>query len=141
MIKLQKQASNLLFFSTDRIIPFLGIYKNTSNPDDAVDFLNFYMTYGNEYMAAKGFNIPGNKKVANSETYMYPENSEVGAINRYFLNIANNYTHPIVYNNYINQLTFENIVGKYMSTYLSNPSGDTLQNVLKKIADDLAREV
>ena len=119
----------------------LGIYKNTSNPDDAVDFLNFYMTYGNEYMAAKGFNIPGNKKVANSETYMYPENSEVGAINRYFLNIANNYTHPIVYNNYINQLTFENIVGKYMSTYLSNPSGDTLQNVLKKIADDLAREV
>ena len=50
----------------------------------------------------------------------------------FFLNIANNYTHPIVYNNYINQLTFENIVGKYMSTYLSNPSGDTLQNVLKK---------
>ena len=119
----------------------LGIYKNTSNPDAAVDFLNFYMTYGNEYMAAKGFNIPGNKKVANSETYMYPENSEVGSINRYFLNIANNYTHPIVYNNYINQLTFENIVGKYMSTYLSNPSGDTLKNVLKNIADDLAREV
>ena len=119
----------------------LGIYKNTSNPDDAVDFLNFYMTYGNEYMAGKGFNIPGNKKVANSEAFMFPENSEVGAINRYFLNIANSYTHPIIYNNYINQLTFENIVGKYMSTYLSNPSGDTLQNVLKKIAEDLAREV
>lgn len=119
----------------------LGIYKNTSNPDDAVDFLNFYMTYGNEYMASKGFNIPGNKKVANSETFMYPENSEVGAINRYFLNIANTYTHPIVYNNYINQLTFENIIGKYMSTYLSNPTGDTLQNVLNKIADDVKREV
>ena len=99
------------------------------------------MTYGNEYMASKGFNIPGNKKVANSETFMYPENSEVGAINRYFLNIANTYTHPIVYNNYINQLTFENIIGKYMSTYLSNPTGDTLQNVLNKIADDVKREV
>jgi hypothetical protein len=72
---------------------------------------------------------------------MYPENSEVGAINRYFLNIANTYTHPIVYNNYINQLTFENIIGKYMSTYLSNPTGDTLQNVLIKIADDVKREV
>ena len=72
---------------------------------------------------------------------MYPENSEVGAINRYFLKVANTYTHAIVYNNYINQLTFENIVGKYMSTYLSNPTGDTLSNVLKKIAEDLAREV
>ncbi len=119
----------------------LGVYKNTSNPDDAVDFLNFYMTYGNEFMAEKGFNIPGNKKVANSEIFMYPENSELGAINRYFLNIANNYTHPIVYNNYINQLTFENIVGKYMSTYLSNPAGEALQDVLNKIADDIKREV
>ena len=120
----------------------LGIYKNTTNPDAAVDFLNFYMTYGNEFMASKGFNIPGNKLVANSDVFKYPAGgSELGAINRYFLNVANTYTHEIIYNNYMNQLTFENIIGKYMSTYLSNPKGETLQDVLNKIAEDVRREV
>ena len=62
-------------------------------------------------------------------------------INQSFLDIAANYTHPIVYNKYIDQLTFENICGKYMSDYLSNPSGASLQKVLDDIADDLKRNI
>lgn len=119
----------------------LAVYKDTTLPDEAISFLNYYMTKGNEYMASKGFNIPGNKIVANSDTYKNPENAELAEINQYFLNVANNYTHPIVYNNCIGQDTFESILGKYVSDYLSNPKGTTLQAVLDKIAADVRREI
>ena len=119
----------------------LAVYKDTTLPDEAISFLNYYMTKGNEYMASKGFNIPGNKLVANSDTYKYPENAELAEINQYFLNVANNYTHPIVYNNSIGQDTFESILGKHISDYLSNPKGTTLQAVLDKIATDVRREI
>lgn len=119
----------------------LAVYKDTTLPDEAISFLNYYMTKGNEYMASKGFNIPGNKLVANSDTYKNPENAELAEINQYFLNVANNYTHQIVYNNSIGQDTFESILGKHISDYLSNPKGTTLQAVLDKIATDVRREI
>ena len=119
----------------------LAVYKDTTLPYEAISFLNYYMTKGNEYMASKGFNIPGNKLVANSDTYKNPENAELAEINQYFLNVANNYTHPIVYNNSIGQDTFESILGKHISDYLSNPKGTTLQAVLDKIATDVRREI
>ena len=119
----------------------LAVYKDTTLPDEAISFLNYYMTKGNEYMASKGFNIPGNKLVANSDTYKNPENAELAEINQYFLNVANNYTHPIVYNNSIGQDTFESFLGKHISDYLSNPKGTTLQAVLDKIATDVRREI
>ena len=119
----------------------LAVYKDTTLLDEAISFLNYYMTKGNEYMASKGFNIPGNKLVANSDTYKNPENAELAEINQYFLNVANNYTHPIVYNNSIGQDTFESILGKHISDYLSNPKGTTLQAVLDKIATDVRREI
>ena len=119
----------------------LAIYKDTTLPDEAVKFLNYYMTKGNEYMAKKGFNIPGNKKVANSSTYKNPEDSFLASINQYFLNIANNYTHPIIYNSYIGQDTVESIIGQHMSDYLANPKGGTIAKVIENIDNDLKREL
>lgn len=119
----------------------LAINSKTTMKDEAVAFLNYYMTKGSEYMARKGFNIPGNKLVANSDAYKNPEESELAAINQYFLKIANDYTHPIVYNHYIGQDTVENIFGKYFSTYLSNPKGSSLETILTSIANDIRREM
>lgn len=119
----------------------LSVYKDTSNPERAVDFLNYYMTYGNLFMANKGFNIPGNKVVANSTSFTENDDETLAEINRYFLNIAEKYTHPIVYNKYIPQITFEYIADKYVSTYLRNPSGESLDKVLEKIANDVKKEL
>ena len=135
-----KPTSNDIYATSCGMIS-LAIYKDTTLKDEAIKFLNYYMTKGNEYMAKKGFNIPGNKIVANSNSYKNPEDSALAAINQYFLEIANNYTHPIGYNKYIGQDTFEEIVGKYMSNYLSNPKGSTLQEVLDNIAADVNREL
>lgn len=119
----------------------LAIYKNSTLVDNAVKFLNYYMTKGSKYMANKGFNIPGNKLVANSDDYKHPEDSQLAKINQYFINVAQNYTHPITYNQYYDQEAFEDICGKYMSDYLSNPHGSTLQSVLDKIDEDLRRNI
>ena len=119
----------------------LAIYKNSTLKDEAVKFLNYYMTKGSKYMAGKGFNIPGNKLVADSDDYLYPEDSKLAKINQYFINVAQNYTHPIVYNQFYDQEAFEDICGNYMSDYLSNPRGSTLQSVLDKIEEDLRRNI
>lgn len=119
----------------------LAIYKDSTLKSNAVEFLNYYMTKGNKYMAKKGFNIPGNKAVANSDDFKYPEDSKLASINQYFLDVAQNYTHPIVYNKYYDQEAFEDICGNYMSDYLSNPTGSTLQSVLNSIAAELKRNI
>ena len=118
----------------------LSVYKNSPVKDKAVDFLNYYMTKGSQYMAKKSFNIPGNKLIANSDEFLNNEDSNLNYINNFFLNLATNYTHEIEYNKYISQATFENIIGVYYIPYLENPSGKTLDGVLKNIHDDLAKE-
>ena len=119
----------------------LAVNNESGMKEEAVQFLNYYMTKGNEYLAGKGFNIPGNKAVANSDAYRNPEDSLLAQINQYFLNVANNHTHAIVYNKYIGQETIEDIVGKYMSAYLANPSSTTLDKVMENIAEELRLEV
>ena len=119
----------------------LAIYKNSTLKANAVQFLNYYMTKGNEYMAKKGFNIPGNKAIANSDIYKNPEDPKLASINQFFLNISQTYTHPIVYNRFIDQETFEDHAGNRMSDYLANPGGTTLQAVLDQIAEDVRRDI
>ena len=119
----------------------LAVYKDSTLKNESIQFLNYYMTKGNEYMAKKGFNIPGNKLVANSDEYKYPEDAKLASINQYFLEVAQNYTHEIVYNKYYDQEAFEDICGKYMSDYLANPTGISLQSVLNNINEDLRRNL
>lgn len=119
----------------------LAVYKNTTLPEEAIKFLNYYMTKGNKYMAKKGYNIPGNKLVANSDDYKKADSPKLQEINNFFLNVANTYTHPIVYNKYLDQLTFETIVDNRMVDYFSNPKSVSLQSVLDLIAEDVRRNI
>lgn len=119
----------------------LAINKNSQNVDKAVEFLNYYMTKGQEFFASKGYNIPGNKLVAESDDYLYPENNALGEINRTFYEFALNYTHSIGYNKYVPQSIVEDIISKHMSTYYNNYNPDNLASVVQAIANDLKNEV
>ena len=118
----------------------LAVNKDSTVKDEAVSFLNYYMTRGAEYMAKKGFNIPGNKLVAESEDFMYPESSELAMVNQYFLNLTAS-THPLQFNQEIPALTIEDILGKHFSSYLSNPSSSTVEDVLIAAGNEIAREL
>lgn len=119
----------------------LAIYKDTTLKDEAISFLNYYMTKGQHYMASKGFNIPGNKITANSDEFLHPEDSDLARINQYFARIANKYSHTLEYNQYIPQLTVESKIDKYLSNYLNDPKSTTIEEVLKNIETDLRKEI
>ncbi|MGM9873576.1 MAG: extracellular solute-binding protein [Bacilli bacterium] len=119
----------------------LGIYKDSSHVDDAIEFLNYYMTKGQKTMASKGFNIPGNKKVASSSDFLTSEDALLAKINNYFYNIANNYSHSLEFNRYIPQESVEAIIQKHLSVHFNNPTQLTLQEVLNNIASDIRKEI
>ena len=99
------------------------------------------MTKGQEFLANKGFNIPGNKTIAESTAFKAPSNKKLKYINTFFLNIAQKYSHTIEYNPYIPQETVEEKLGKYFSLYLNNPSSTTLKEVLFNAYNDLKAEL
>ena len=119
----------------------LAICADSPVKDEAVKFLNFYMTYGEEYMAKKGFNIPGNELVAKSDIFRNPENSRLRKINNYFYNLALNYTHSLTYNKYLSQILVENQIAKNVSTWFNNYSAETYESVLEKIRKDVMNEI
>jgi multiple sugar transport system substrate-binding protein len=119
----------------------LGINAGTPLKDEAVSFLNYYMIEGAEFMAAKGFNMPGNKAVAESDTYLYPESAELGRVNRYFLDAALNYTDILEYNRHISQNIVESVFGKNLTSWLKNYNPASLPQVLADIERDIFNEI
>lgn len=119
----------------------LAINKDTPLKDEAVKFLNFYMIKGLEYMATKGFNIPGNQLIAESDIYRNPEDAFLRYMNNFFLDFALNYTEPIRYNNYLSQKKIEDIIAKHISTWFNNYNEGDLDKVLNNIANDINNEI
>ena len=50
-------------------------------------FIEYYMTYGQKLLSSKGFNIPGNKTVAQRD-YVNTGDAKVDALNSYFLSFV-----------------------------------------------------
>lgn len=119
----------------------LAVNGNTKMKDEAVSFLNYYMDKGQKFFATKGFNLPGNKLVAESDLYLYPEDSMLAKINQYFYDFALNHTHPLDYNKHISQITVENIFDKHLSTYYNNYNPNNLNLILNDIANDIKNEI
>ncbi|MDR0831510.1 MAG: extracellular solute-binding protein [Bacillales bacterium] len=123
----------------------VGLGINSASPvkEETVDFLNYYNKEGIKEMAFKGFNLPGNKKIASQDEYLYPEDSKLGEINRIVVEAAENYCYEIKYNKLIPQTTIEEIFGKYFSSYLANyiNTDQALQNVLNNIYNDIKNEL
>lgn len=128
-------------YATTASMVGMGIYKDSTMINEAVQFLNYYMINGQKMLASKGFNIPGNKLVAESTDFKSPSNKKLKQINTFFLNIAQKYSHTITFNQYIPQETVEEKLGKYFSLYLNDPNSMTLKDVLRNVYQDLKEEL
>ena len=137
----KKNAKASDTYATTASMVGMGIYKDSSMISESIQFLNYYMTKGQEFLANKGFNIPGNKAIAESTAFKAPSNKKLKYINTFFLNIAQKYSHTIEYNPYIPQETVEEKLGKYFSLYLNNPTSTTLKEVLFNAYNDLKAEL
>lgn len=119
----------------------LAINKQSPLKDKAVQFLNYYMTEGDKYFATKGFNIPGNQAIAESNYYLLSDDSFVQQMNQYFLDFALHYTHAIEYNRYLSQIMIENQIGEHYSTWVNNYDFNTIPEMLAGIANDIRNEI
>lgn len=119
----------------------LGINQSSPLKDQAVQFLNYYMTKGQEFMAERGFNIPGNMKVAESDLYLNPEDAFLKYMNNYFFNYAIHYTYPLILNNYISQIAIETQIAKNFDTFISNYNINQINQLLANIESDIRNEI
>ncbi len=119
----------------------LAINNHTPLKEEAVKFLNYYMTEGSKYFATKGFNIPGNQAVAESNYYKLSDNRFVQDMNNYFLDFALNYTHSLDYNKYLSQIAIENQIAKHYSTWVNNFDFSALDDMLVDIERDIRNEI
>lgn len=119
----------------------LAINNNTPLKEEAVKFLNYYMTEGSKYFATKGFNIPGNQLIAESNYYKLSDDRFVQDMNNYFLDFALNYTHALDYNKYLSQIAVENQIAKHYSTWVNNYDFETIQEMLEDIERDIRNEI
>lgn len=111
-----------------------AVSANTQYPDAAWRFVEYYETEGMKEVSKEGFNIPGNKTIATT-LFKNEGNEKTKKVNNFFLNAAENYTHPVEYNPYISQTRFETILGKEISLVFEGKQD--LNTALEKSAKDI----
>lgn len=114
-----------------------AVSADTMYPDAAWKFLEFYMTEGQKMMAKIGYNIPGNKTVANSDAFLKTGNAKTDARNAYFLKVGESCTVSIPVSLEISEDRYENIMNKEFSLVFEGKQSTTtaLQNAQKEIND------
>lgn len=111
----------------------LGVYRSSSNKTKAVKFIDYYMNEGQTLLASKGFNVPGNKLTAYSSAFTDPKDKKLKEINKFFLDICNNYTHSIIYNSKMSQEKIEGYIQECFKPYLADPTQQKIEDVLYSI--------
>lgn len=107
--------------------------STTPNPDASWKFLEYLMTDGQEKLAKIGFNIPGNKSVAEA-VFATEKEPQQKAWNDFFLNEATNYTVPFPMSGYVSSAFVENAISEGLRGYFL---GEISLDVAIKQAEDL----
>ncbi len=125
----------------------MAISAKSNNKDAAFKFIEYYFTKGQESLAKQGFNIPGNKKVAETTFLNSDEISEKDrATNEFFYNLANKHGFVIKYNKYMNQSVVEKVLSAQLSQYFANSKGKDFdmklwESTLDKITQELQKQL
>lgn len=129
----------------------MAITAKSANPDGAFKFLEYYFTKGQDIIAKQGFNIPGNKVVAET-TFINDESIDANTreINKFFYDLAVNHGFVIHYNDYMPQSVVEDVLSAELSEYFAKSEGkayseslwvETLNTITKELNRNLANYV
>lgn len=111
-------------FGTTSAMVSHAISKTTKYPDIAWKFLEYYQTVGMEEFTKIAYNIPGNKTIAGSDSFLKNENPKAEKMANYFYNFVNEGHCAVTkYNNLISydrvQTCFNTQLAKYYDGSLS----------------------
>lgn len=132
----------------------MSISAKSEFKDEAWQFMEFYYTEGSKVLAELGYNIPGNKKMAEDYFCGNAEDANltasVKAANELFYNYAQSNTFVISFNRYLSQSAVENQLSKHFSSYFAASKGKvfdiarwekTLDDIRRDVQDDLDKAV
>lgn len=128
----------------------MSISAKSEFKDEAWQFIEFYYTEGSKSLAQMGYNIPGNKVMAENYFCGAAEDAVIDAkvktANELFYDYATNNTFVIKFNRYMTQATVEKQLSKNFSAYLADSkdkafNNDNWEKTLDAIRADLQREL
>ena len=118
-----------------------AVSSTTKNPELCWKFLKFYSTYGMRLSVEEGFNIPGNKTIAQAD-FMEVANVKQLKLNEFYMSLASSTT-TCKYSPYIDDTR----VTEYISTYLPRATkgevsvATALTNIANSVNRDMANMV
>ena len=114
-----------------------AVSSTTKNPELCWKFLKFYSTYGMRLSVEEGFNIPGNKTIAQSD-FLEVSNAKQLKLNQFYMSLASS-TFTCKYSPFIDDTR----VTEYISTYLPRATkGEvSVATALTNIASSVNRDM
>jgi ABC-type glycerol-3-phosphate transport system substrate-binding protein len=126
----------------------LAISSKSTQKDAAFKFIEYYFTKGMEEIAKIGYNIPGNKLVAQTTFLSDTSISEKDKkINEFFYELAENHSFVIESNRYLSQSVVENnVFAPIFSSYFADSKGKEFnlglwEETLDKIKGELQKQL
>lgn len=112
-----------------------AISSKSSKKDESWAFIEWYMTNYSIETAKTGFNIPGNKKIADEYFLNNVKDPKVLKINQDFYNAGNTITSIIPRNPLCPAMDFEKIMGNYGGGYVQDKISypDFIRNVTNEL--------
>lgn len=133
----------------------LSISAKSTVKDAAWKFIEYYYTEGLKGLAEEGYNIPGNKTIAQDYFCGEAEDSsiseEMKKVNDLFYDYALNNSFAIEFNKYMSQVVVEQVLGTNFSQYFASSKGkpfdlslweqtlDSIQRSLQGKLDDAVK--
>lgn len=118
----------------------LSITSKCQYKEEAWDFIEFFMTTIQQEEAAKGFNISGNRTIANEYFANAEGSAEYKALNSFYFNLSQN-SQTLHQNPYISQSKLKSIMWYHFEGYFYGTSTASWETVLDNIRNEINTEI
>lgn len=112
-----------------------AVSADSKAPDVAWKFIEYYMTAGQLLTIEDGFNIPGNKSIANNQ-FLSVEDEQQRKINEWFVWMGG-YSHGLEFNPHIDSSRMDGILAAYIPRIWASTQGLSLQTALEKAGKEI----
>lgn len=110
-----------------------AVSSTCANPDLAWKFIKYYMTVGQRLTLDEGFNIPGNKTIAQGE-YLEVDDPQQQALNRWYVSAAAS-THMLTFNPFLDNARTDTQMQNWLPRTFQTNNPITVANALQQVAN------
>ncbi len=119
-----------------------AINARSKKADLAWKFIRYYMTAGTNVTLSKGFNLPGNRTIAQSDKFLHPTDAKEAKLNEWYVWLAD-YTHSLTYTKYIDNAVADGALKSALGTavHSDDPTRDAVALALRTAGQLINQEL